>query len=155
LRHRKALAVVLLGAGLVLAGCNRADDNSTVGQKVDAAIDKTKQAATEAKDQASAAMSSAGDKVQQEMPTIRADAEKAGTAMKAAADDAGITVQVSAALAKDPDLSIIKIGVDTQGGQVTLTGPAPSQAAKDRATDLAKAVSGVQGVRNQLIVQAG
>ncbi|XAH25747.1 BON domain-containing protein [Xylophilus sp. GW821-FHT01B05] len=150
-RHRQVLAVLLVGAGLALAGCNRADDNSTVGQKVDAAIDSTKQAATDAKDQASSALSAAGAQV----PAIQADAQQAGTAVKAAVDDASITVKVSAALAKDPDLSALKIGVDTEKGQVTLTGPAPSQAAKDRAADLAKAVDGVQQVRNQLVVQAG
>ncbi|WP_198969380.1 BON domain-containing protein [Xylophilus sp. ASV27] len=154
-RKLPALAAVFLGAGLLLAGCNRADDNRTVGQQVDAAIDKTQQAAAGVKEQAAAAVSSASDRVQQQMPAIRADAEQAGTAMKAAADDAAITVQVSAELAKDADLSILKIGVDTQNGQVTLTGPAPSQAAKDHAAEIAKSVSGVQSVRNQLIVKAG
>jgi hyperosmotically inducible periplasmic protein len=59
---------------------------------------------------------------------------------------------VKTALAGDAQLSAISIGVDTTNNVVTLTGPAPSQAAADRASDLAKAVDGVTEVRNQLVV---
>jgi osmotically-inducible protein OsmY len=40
-------------------------------------------------------------------------AKRAGAAASATADDAAITASVSAGLAKDPDLSAIKIDVDT------------------------------------------
>jgi osmotically-inducible protein OsmY len=58
-------------------------------------------------------------------------------------------------LATDKDLSAIKIDVDTKDGVVTLTGPAPSESARDRATEIAKNVKGVSSVNNQLTVKAG
>jgi len=70
-------------------------------------------------------------------------------------DDAAITASVNASLAKDPDLSAMKINVDTKSGVVTLNGPAPTAAAKDRATSLAQAVDGVAGVNNNLEVRTG
>jgi osmotically-inducible protein OsmY len=69
-------------------------------------------------------------------------------------DDAAITASVSGGLAKDPDLSAIKINVDTKAGVVTLNGPAPTAAAKDKATEIAKKVKGVIAVNNQLIIKA-
>lgn len=69
-------------------------------------------------------------------------------------DDAAITASVNASLAKDPDLSAMKIDVDTKSGVVTLSGPAPTPAAKDRATSLAQAVDGVAGVNNNLEVRS-
>ncbi len=66
-------------------------------------------------------------------------------------DDATITAQVSAGLAKDPDLSAVKINVDTRNGAVTLNGPAPNLAAKDRAQTIAKSIKGVTSVTNLLV----
>ena len=70
-------------------------------------------------------------------------------------DDMSITAKVSSGLAKDPDLSAIKINVDTKEGVVTLNGPAPNAAAKSKATDIAKQVQGVTSVNNQLVVTPG
>lgn len=97
----------------------------TVGQRVDSAVARTEQSAS----------------------------NMAQTAERKI-DDAAITASVNASLAKDPDLSALKIDVDTRSGVVTLSGPAPSAAAKDRATSLAQAVDGVSGVNNNLQVRA-
>jgi len=143
-RTAGALSAVALVMGLV--GCNRADNGSTVGQKVDSAIDRTEQAARNAKDEAKDKMASA----ESSMKNSDTSNKVAG-----AVDDMTITASVSASLAKDPDLSAIKIDVDTKGGVVTLTGPAPTAMAKDRATTLAQNVKGVSSVNNQLEVKAG
>jgi hyperosmotically inducible protein len=74
--------------------------------------------------------------------------------VSATVDDAAITASVSAGLAKDPDLSAIKINVDTKGGAVSLKGPAPTAAAKARAEEIAKGVQGVTSVDNQLEVRS-
>ena len=66
--------------------------------------------------------------------------------------DAAITASVNADLAKDPDLSALKINVDTANGHVTLRGSAPSDDAKQRATKLASNVKGVTSVDNELAV---
>ena len=67
-------------------------------------------------------------------------------------DDAAITASISAEFAKDADLSAIKINIDTMNGNVTLNGPAPTVAARDKATLLAKSIKGVASVSNKLTV---
>jgi len=66
-----------------------------------------------------------------------------------------ITTEVKAAIATDKDLSAIKIDVDTHDGVVTLSGPAPTVAAKARASEIARNVKGVNSVNNQLTIKAG
>lgn len=144
MRTAGALSAAALVMGLV--GCNRADDGSTVGQKVDGAIDRTEQAARNAKNEAKDKMASAESSIKN---------SDTGSKVEGAVDDMTITASVSASLAKDPDLSAIKIDVDTKGGVVTLTGPAPTAMAKDRATTIAQNVKGVSSVNNQLEVKAG
>lgn len=83
------------------------------------------------------------------------DTRRMGAAGADKIDDATITTKVNAALAADKDLSAVKIDVDTKNGVVTLTGPAPSAEASEKATKLAKNVKGVSSVNNQLMVKAG
>jgi len=123
------LSALVLTVGL--AACDRADDR-TAGQKVDAAVEKTESAAANAREEASKAAASVENRV----------------------DDMTITASVNAGLAKDPVLSAVKIDVDTKSGVVTLTGPAPTPDAKDRATTIAQNVKGVAGVNNNLQVGA-
>ena len=92
--------------------------------------------------------------VKQGMANVAEAAKEAGATMSAKVDDAAITASVSAGLAKDPDLSAIKINVDTKGGAVSLKGPAPTAAAKARAEEIAKGVQGVTSVDNQLEVKS-
>ena len=116
---------------LTLAACNKPGDSTTTGEKVDGAMAKTEQAAADAKAKTMDAGSAVADKV----------------------DDATITASVNAGLAKDSELSAIKIDVDTKGGAVVLNGPAPTPAAKARAEEIAKAVKGVNSVDNRLEVK--
>jgi hyperosmotically inducible periplasmic protein len=62
--------------------------------------------------------------------------------------DKDITSQVKARFSKATQLT--EIDVRTDGGLVTLTGAAPSIGASARASELARAVSGVRAVRNEL-----
>ena len=66
--------------------------------------------------------------------------------------DAAITVAVNAALAKDEQLSALRIDVDTVDGRVLLAGTAPNEAARERATALAQQVEGVRTVENRLAI---
>jgi len=146
-QHRPTLHVTGLIAARALAGglaaCDK-NDGQTAGQRLDSAVQKTEQAATDA---------------QRKMETA---ADQAGTATRDAAakalavmDDAGITTKVSAGLARDPDLSAVKIDVDTRNGIVTLNGPVKSAEARERAGKIAQGVEGVNSVVNQLTVSAG
>lgn len=148
---RLGLVTVIAGATLALAACG--DKNQTAGEKVDAALARTEQAGTDAMAKAKELGSEARDKVASATASGEASAKQGAADARNAADDAAITAQVSAGLAKDADLSAIKIDVDTQGGVVRLQGPAPSSAAKARAEQIAKAVSGVSSVDNELEVK--
>jgi|SRR6478609_8891886 osmotically-inducible protein OsmY len=87
--------------------------------------------------------------------SVRRKEKNLGTAAVSTTDDAAITLSVSSALANDPELSAIRIDVETKGGTVRLAGPAPNAAAKARAGEIAKAVNGVATVDNQLVVSPG
>ena len=67
--------------------------------------------------------------------------------------DAMITTKVKAEFAKDKMVSATKIHVDTDKGVVTLGGTAKSKAEADHAVALAKNVSGVASVKNDIKVQ--
>jgi len=151
---RVALRLSLLATLLILMACERADSTKTVGQKLDTAVAKTEQAATDVKDATKASIESATTALRDGAAQAKAAAQTATDGMNFDAQDAKITASVSAGLIKDPDLSAIKIDVDTKNGVVTLYGPAPSQAALDRATVIAKAVKGVSAVDNRLTLKS-
>ncbi len=69
-----------------------------------------------------------------------------------AVDDATIGTRLKAALAGDPELSALKINVDTTQGNVRLRGEVKSLALRRKAEDLARKIEGVKSVDNQLVV---
>jgi hyperosmotically inducible periplasmic protein len=150
----KALALTCsLAALMALTACGNKDDGKTAGQKLDAAVASTEQAAAEAKAKAEASMAEAGAAVKDATEKAEASQSKAAGSMAGSAEDVAITASVAAGFAKDADLSAIKIDVDTKNGNVTLYGPAPTAAARDRATKIAKSVKGVASVDNKLVVK--
>lgn len=68
----------------------------------------------------------------------------------AAMSDTAITGQVKTKFATDHRLKGSDVSVTTNNGVVTLTGTAPSHAAKEAAESLASNVSGVHSVNNQI-----
>jgi hypothetical protein len=153
--RRPALAVALsLAAVMALGACSKTDDGTTVGQKVDAALAKTEQAAAEAKVKTEGAMASAGASIKEATQQGEASSKDMAGKAEEKFDDVSITTAVNVGLAKDTELSALKINVDTKNGVVLLKGTAPTEAAKSRASDITKAVKGVATVDNQLIVKA-
>ena len=75
-----------------------------------------------------------------------------GGAQTGATTDASIVSQVNAELTRDPQLQGLGIQVEAVQGKVSLKGSAPSEAAKDRAEQVATSVQGVSSVDNQLKV---
>lgn len=123
--------LLIAGAcALFTVACSKNDDR-TVGQKVDAAVNSAEQK----KDEASSAIQKESDK------------------LKETVEDAAITTSVKAALTQDPTLSALAISVNTTAGVVALHGSAPSVTARERATTLAMAVKGVSRVDNALDVK--
>jgi osmotically-inducible protein OsmY len=148
--QQKSLAIASsLAMLLALGACDRVGDQMT-GQR-DSAATKTERAADAAKRDVKDATARAGAAAER-----AADQTKSmGAAAADKIDDATITTKVNAALAADKDLSAIKIDVDTQNGVVTLSGPAPTATAKERASEVARNIKGVTSVNNQLTVKAG
>jgi osmotically-inducible protein OsmY len=186
-RLTASFATVALVATLGLAACSREhstngasnDQPTTVGQKIDHAIDRTQAQIQEAGDKASQKLAQAGDKT---MQTLSEAGQKTEQALSSAGDkivaktneitgstttttasasgdlgakvsDATITASIKTDFLKDPDLSVLKIDVDTKGGVVTLNGLAADEPARERAEKMAGAVKGVKEVRNFLVVK--
>lgn len=126
------LAAALAGIALFGAGCSDRSSTETVGQKVDRATDK---------------MANAGDK-------MAAATENAANKTVAAIDDATITTKVKTAVLAEPGLKTLQIDVDTKNGVVMLSGTVDNQAMKERAAQVAQAVTGVRSVDNNLTVKS-
>ena len=151
--HRAASILAVTALALGLAACGKTEE-PTVGQRLDSAVEKTEQAAAEARAKAESALKKAESTMEKGAASAESSAKQAADTALGAIDDASITAQVKAGLAKDADLSAIKINVDTANGAVTLSGLATSAAARDRAETIAKGVKGVTSVNNQLTMQA-
>ena len=65
-------------------------------------------------------------------------------------DDSVITAKVKAALIGDPTTKATEVNVETFKGVVQLSGFVSSQAAANRAVELARGVGGVKGVTNDM-----
>jgi hyperosmotically inducible periplasmic protein len=152
-RLNALIAWCALAALPLLSACDSTDSTQTVGQKLDAAIAKTEQAAVDVKDATKASVDSAGAALRESADQAKAAARQASENVTTNSDDALITASVNAGLLKDPDLSALKIDVDTKLGVVNLYGPAPSESARSRATAIATAVKGVTSVDNKLTVK--
>ena len=85
---------------------------------------------------------------------MAADGKTVTQSVKEGANDAAITTNVKAAYAKDKEVSATSIKVDTDyKGVVTLSGNAKSKTEADKAVALAKGVSGVTSVTNNISVK--
>ena len=146
----KTSSIWIAGAALLaLAACDKRDEQ-TVGQKVDRTIASAKTAAEDAKQNAKRGMDEAATVAKEKADELSQKTEKVGQKVH----DATITAAVKADLAKDPDLSALRIDVDTTDGKVSLKGTAPSETAKQRAQTIAQNEKGVTSVSNQLTIAA-
>lgn len=143
---KSLMAVSSLAVLLALGACGERRVDQTVGEKTEPSV--STQAANEVRPENrdpapnSTVMGAAPD----------TSATAPGT-LGEKIDDAQITAKVNAGFASDSELSAIRIDVDTRDGVVTLTGPAPTAAAKERATEIAKNIKDVKSVNNQLQVK--
>jgi hyperosmotically inducible protein len=68
-------------------------------------------------------------------------------------DDSVITSKVKAAILNDPALKVAEINVETFKGVVQLSGFVSSQAAANKAVEVARGVGGVKSVRNDMRIK--
>lgn len=84
-----------------------------------------------------------------------ASPDKQRSSAKTVVNDSMITAKIKAAMAKDKEVSALKIKVDTDDkGMVTLSGKAKSQAEADKAVALARSVDGVVSVQNNIQIMS-
>lgn len=70
-------------------------------------------------------------------------------------DDSVITSSVKSALLADADIKSFDFKVETRKGEVLLSGFVDNQAQLDRATAVTRAVAGVKGIQNNVVLKAG
>lgn len=141
-RSTLATTLTLLASAALIAACDRPGDANAV-RTTDAPLASAEQHAKDA----GANMREAG----------RDAAQATGKAMDSAGDkvkDAAITAAVNAQLAADPELSSLRVDVDTVDGKVMLRGKAPDAKSREHASSLAARVDGVVAVDNRLTVDA-
>jgi hyperosmotically inducible periplasmic protein len=145
-------AAAVLLAGVALTGCGKRDAaESTAANTNEGVVAQAEQKGRDMQADASRGMDQAKQAGRDVAQDAKAATDKAGDKVA----DAVITTSVNAELAKDSSLSALKINVDTDNGRVALRGTAPSEAARERATQLASNVKGVVSVDNQLSVEPG
>lgn len=69
-------------------------------------------------------------------------------------DDSLLTAKVKTALIASPDTKAHEIGVETKAGVVQLSGFVDNAAAKSAATSVARSVTGVKEVKNELSIKS-
>ncbi len=170
---RAVLAAAM--CALTLAACDREDmqradrAGAEVGRKADSALAKTRDALSNAGRKTEEAFSDAGKRIdaatsapkKDEHTGAKKDAATSaneapndtGKQARAALSDAAITASIKTDILKDPDLSVLKIDVDTRDGVVTLNGLAANDAARSRAEKIAEATKGVREVKNHLVLK--
>ena len=168
-QRKNLLAVAAAALLLAITACDSADDRtaatheSATSRTVPAANESrapVREAARETRKetrQAAAGTDAAMERAARDtraMGAAAAGASQTSGAVTRTIDDASITAQVSAALAGDKELRALRIDVDTRDGVVTLSGPAPTASAKERAAEVAHKVQGVESVNNQLTIKA-
>lgn len=96
---------------------------------------------------------SRADKAKESLPSAQERAKNRETVSSGAAG-AALTTKVKTALASDAGLgTMTSIDVDSKDGVVTLKGKVDSADMKKKAGDIAKKVSGVKSVKNELRVE--
>ncbi|BCB27224.1 lipoprotein [Sulfurimicrobium lacus] len=68
-------------------------------------------------------------------------------------DDSVITTKVKAAILDEPTLKVAEINVETYKGVVQLSGFVSSQAAANKAVEVARSVKGVKSVKSDMRIK--
>ena len=112
---RSAMVIAnALALALALSACGKQDDGKTAGQQLDSALAKTEQAGEQAKARTESALANAGAALKNATQKAESSGQEAVGKAGDKLDDMSITAAVSTSLGKDPDLSALKINVDTK-----------------------------------------
>jgi hyperosmotically inducible periplasmic protein len=138
-KMKTAASVEVVALSLLLAlglsACDKPGPAESAGKKIDKATESMGK--------------NLGDATEKVEISLAENSNKAGGVI----DDAQITTKVKAAIFAEPGLKSLQIGVDTVNGVVTLSGSVDAQANRDNAKALAGSVSGVNEVKNHLVLK--
>ena len=140
---KAALLAVLLS--VAFAGCQRQGADTTTGQSG---------ATGSASGSSGSAGSTAGGAPATTGPAGSSGASSTqGSSVGNVVDDSVITTKVKTALMADSEIKGSDISVETNKGEVMLSGFVGNQAQIDKAIKVASAVDGVRGVENKMTVK--
>lgn len=141
--------VLCLALAAALAGCTRDESGTTMGQRLDGALDRVGVAVASARDSLDAAVDGARTSAPDLALTLTDTAliETLGVA------DAATAASIKTSLARDPDLRAYPIRVDARNGVVSLKGEIDDQDSRARAEQIARSANGVVRVKNKLRVR--
>ena len=152
-------ALIAACASLAFAACDSQStqqakrDATEAGHKINNALERTGEKIADATRKATAEVKEAASEAKDK--TVSTTNEARSTDTGRVLSDTAITASIKTDYLKDPDLSVLKIDVDTRDGIVTLNGLAGTPDAKVRAEKLASAIKGVKEVKNHLSVKQG
>lgn len=158
---RNRFAIVASAAALtLLTACSRQDDTVASNGRADGGMTTSEPApATTVPSTTAPSTTTPSTTAPADTPanTVESTAERAGNAAErgvetavTATGDASLTAKVKTALITAPDLSAMKIDVDTSNGVVTLKGQVKNTDEKVKAEQVASNVTGVTQVVNNL-----
>lgn len=135
IRNQSLGIVILASAALWSSGCDQQHPAETAGQKIDRATAS-----------ASQTMDRAGNDAAEKT-------KEAAAKTAAVLDDAAVTAKVKGALFAEPGLKTLQLEVETHDGVVTLAGAVDSAILRQRAVEIAGAMTGVRQVVDKLVVK--
>jgi len=148
------MLLLSITSAMTIAACDTQHKPAeSVGQRTDKPIERTNSRATAAGEKVGAQMDRSETNMSNAASSVAADANSTSARPGDTLADGAITTSINADLLKDPELSVLKIDVDTKQGVVVLNGLTPSETARVRAAKLAAAVKGVSRVENNLSVK--
>ncbi len=130
------IALTLAVVAIAVVGCDQRHSAESAGAKID-------RASTDATRTIDRVGNDAAEKT-----------KVAATQAAEALDDAAVTTKVKAALFAEPGLKTLQLGVETRDGVVTLTGAVDTPVLRQRAVEIAGAMSGVHQVVDKLVVKS-
>jgi hyperosmotically inducible periplasmic protein len=147
------MTIAALACALTAGGCRRTQEgkivvDQDVKQEAEAAGEAAKEGAQEVGQAAKEGLDRAAEATQEGL-------QRAEERLQPLLDDATVTAKVKTRLAADPEVSALRIDVDTVAGVVTLQGQVTSEAERAEAEKLARGAEGVRDVRNLITVGGG
>jgi len=145
--------IVTAAVVMFFVGCNNANENANANANANSPATANANAPVATNSNANAnsnRRSPTREEYERNKAKYEKEAKEAGRTIGKGVSDGWLWVKTRYELAAAEDLRDSTINVDVENGVVTLTGTVPTAAQKVKAEQIAKAVEGVTGVKNQI-----